>query len=294
MAYTSGTAADYKDLISKLATFAAANSWVVLTQSETTLYLKGPGPDALDEIYCGLNAFEDSNAGYYNWEIFGSIYYKEAKALDAQPMASTGTYRTYVYLWNQAIPYWFFINGQRLVMVAKVGATYQHMYLGFVDTPATKAQYPYPLLIGGMGSVNTFSYSSSSPSAYWAGLYYSVGRLYMPEGTWGRINGSQTNSSGWYETTGGNVLRPDLIVNPTYYGTQSITHDAPDGSYLLDPISIRDRWRSNIYGFPDGVFAVTGYNNTSENLITVGGVNYLVFQDGNRSGFGNFCAVRVS
>ena len=35
MAYTSGTAAHYKDLMSILATFAAANGWAILTQATT-------------------------------------------------------------------------------------------------------------------------------------------------------------------------------------------------------------------------------------------------------------------
>jgi len=33
MAYTQGTAANYKDLLSVLATFAAANGWAILRQN---------------------------------------------------------------------------------------------------------------------------------------------------------------------------------------------------------------------------------------------------------------------
>ena len=58
MAYTSGTAANYKDLLAVLATFAAANGWSILEQSATQVYLKGEGLAGLDEIYCGISAFD--------------------------------------------------------------------------------------------------------------------------------------------------------------------------------------------------------------------------------------------
>ena len=76
MAYTSGTAANYKDLLSTLATFAAANGWTVLEQSETVLYLSGEGSAGLDEIHVSVQAFENTASDYYNWELAGAMAYR--------------------------------------------------------------------------------------------------------------------------------------------------------------------------------------------------------------------------
>ena len=90
MAYTSGTAANYKDLLAILATFAAANGWTVLDQTAERLYLKGEGTAGTDEIYVGIQTYEDAANGRYNWELFGSLAYRAGRAYSAMPMSTGG------------------------------------------------------------------------------------------------------------------------------------------------------------------------------------------------------------
>jgi hypothetical protein len=52
-------------------------------------------------------------------------------------------------LWDASIPYWFVVNGRRVVVVAKLNTQYEIAYLGFVDPYFTPDQWPYPLAIGG-------------------------------------------------------------------------------------------------------------------------------------------------
>ena len=134
MAYTSGTATNYKDLLTTLATFAAANGWTVMEQSATLLYLRGAGTDGLDEIHVGIGTFENTGAGYYNWEISGAWAYRTGRAVGKQPISSA---KCYAYLWNTTIPYWMVATPRRIIVVAKISTTYQTVYLGLGDPPAT-------------------------------------------------------------------------------------------------------------------------------------------------------------
>ncbi|HBI15016.1 MAG TPA: hypothetical protein DDY20_05810 [Desulfobulbaceae bacterium] len=280
MAYTSGTAANYKDLLAVLATFAAANGWAVLEQSETKLYLRGEGLAGLDEIYCGIETYEDPANGYYNWELFGSWAYRAGRAFHAMPMSS-GDDKAFVYLWNAAIPYWIVATPRRIILVAKISTTYQHMHLGLLNPPATDAQYPYPLLIAGTGSVKARGYSSLSNSAYWNANIYAVfcGRICIPGGTW--------KNYGYFNADCCGAFSPNYALRDTII--KSISDE-----YLLDPFYVTHQATTNNLGQIEGICRVSGYQNSAENIITVGGVNYMVFPDCHRSAYADYCALRLN
>lgn len=279
MAYTSGTASNYIDLLAVMTTFAAANGWVVLEQSATQVFLKGTGNAGLDEIYCGAVTYADSGNNRYNWQLVGSWGWRSGRVASAQPRSAS----SFAYLWNAAIPYWMVCNGRRIIVCAKIGTTYQMIYLGFLTVPATDAQYPYPLFIGGSGDVATKN-TSDSIQSFWNGSTSSYGRLSLPGGYWGYTG----YSSGDY------TANQSLSVMTFNEANRSVMFTAPDGTYLLEPFYVTACGAANTYGMFEGLFRVTGYNNTAENIITVGGVNYMVFPDGSRTGYGDFCAMRLN
>lgn len=287
MAYTFGTAANYKDLLAIMVTFAAANGWTVLEQSATRVYLRGEGLAGLDEIYCGVETYEDPVNGRYNWSMVGSWGYRAGRALNAHPMSSNraGTDLIVGHFWNAAMPYWMVCTPRRIIVCAKVGTTYQMVYLGLLTPPATDAQYPYPLFIGGSGKVLTQSYADALNVFWNATAAYYVARISLPGGTWG----SQGTAT---QTPAKPLLVPDSVNRANRLNTLT----ALDGSYLLDPIYYNSSQTgySVIAGQLDGLFQVTGYNNSAENIITVGGVNYMVFPDGSKSGYGDYCAMRLN
>jgi len=294
MAYTTGTASNYLDLLSILTTFAAANGWTVLAQSGTEVYLRGEGSEGLDEIFCGIRAFENAAAGYYNWQIYGSINWRAERSIGSNPVSNAGS-RTDVYatFWNSAIPYWIVANARRVILVAKIGTVYSHVYFGFIDQAATTEQYSYPLFIGGTtgDSVTPYTSADSKHAAYWSGNGYNTdgycqGALYLPAGPWGSV--------GYYADSGVSATTPGCKAYSLFHNARAAILSAPDGSYMLEPIFIRYAHASNIYGQLSGIYRVSGYNNTSENIITVGGVNYLVFHDTYHLGYGDFCAVEMA
>jgi hypothetical protein len=289
MAYTSGTAANYKDLLSRMVTFAAANGWVVLEQSETRVYLKGTGLAGLDEIYCGVETYEDPVNGRYNWNLVGSWGYRAGRDLNAQPVSSNSGLAAYVagHFWNTAIPYWMVCTPRRIIMAAKVGTTYQTIHLGLINPPATEGQYPYPLFIGGSlcgASATALAKNySDTMAAFWSTSNTTRGRLSVPGGAWGWLgNGTGTPLNPYVSTS---------FLSSVYEATMLT---GLDGSYLLEPVSLVADSGPKIFGTIDGLVRVTGYNNTAENIITVAGVNYLVLPDGSRSGAGDFCALRLN
>lgn len=282
MAYTSGTAANYKDLLAVMATFAAANGWVVKEQTTDKLFLMGTGLAGLDEIYIGIETHEDVVNGRYNWDMGGAWGWRAGKAMAAQPMSSGGELAN-IYLWNAAIPYWMVATPRRIIVVAKVSTTYQMAYLGLLTPPATDAQYPYPLFIGGTYYGKAFNYSYAHQNSFWASGFYQCARLSMPGGVWGSVN-----------TSASQAANPTVSVVSANFNDRNVLLTAPDGSYLMEQMYLTEVSNSSIMGALEGLFRVSGYNNSAENIITAGGVNYMVFPDVSKSSYGDYCALRLN
>jgi hypothetical protein len=286
MAFTSGTASNYKDLLAIMTTFAAANGWSILEQTTNRVYLKGTGLAGTDEIFCGVETYEDTSNGYYNWELFGSVSWRSGREPHMHPLSS-GDDKVFTYFWNAAIPYWMVANPRRIIVVAKVGTTYQFVHLGLGLPVGTDAQYPYPLLIGGCGTTKAQAYSvgNANIGAFWGAGYSGAccGRLRLPGGVWGSIG-----------TTQSSALNPTLkSVCENFIQIANILN-APTGEYKPEQVYVVDLAAVNTYIGIDGIFRVSGYQQTAENIITVDGVNYMAFPDIYRVGNGDFCALRLN
>lgn len=299
MAWTSGTADNYLHLLEILRNYLAANGYTILHSSTTQFYCKGPGLEGLDEIYWGIDTLENSGAGYWNWRLAGSWGYKEGRQTINQIGSSNIVGYGAVYLWNQAIPYWFAVNGRRCFMLAKVGTVYQAMYMGLGIGMGTPQQYPYPLIIGGCGSSTTSTYNSTGGgnalffghNAGDHGFAGGPGRLIDPGGDWSAMS---TPSS----------LQRGQIPGGGYYTTRNFISNlmfALDGTYLLEPIYFGQLvgnvgpaapWQVPIVSL-DGVFKISGYNNSAENIVSVDGASYLVFPDTYRSTRADYFAVKM-
>ncbi|MBV5305561.1 MAG: hypothetical protein J0652_02585 [Desulfobulbaceae bacterium] len=287
MAFTSGTATNYKDLLARMVTFATANGWAVVgTQTAESVYLKGSGTAGLDEIYVGIETYEDTYNNRYNWLMAGMWGWREGRTIKTQPRSSAfemtaDTGSVVGYFHNTSIPYWIACTPRRIILCANVGTTYQQIHLGFLTVPATDAQYPYPLFIGGSWNSKILNTSGTLYGFWTSGNSFS--RLSIPGGAWGEKYPSTES-----------YKKPVLDVVSLYESWNNSMLTAMDSSYLLDPIYVVSNNAKTIFGQIEGLYRVTGFNNLSENIITVGGVNYIVFQDGSRTGAGDYCALRMN
>lgn len=72
-----------------------------------------------------------------------------------------------------------------------------------------------------------------------------------------------------------------------------------DGSYLLTPVMmlssdlLENTDPVGIWGVMDGIFHVSGYNNSAENIVQLGGVDHLVVQNVNRTSMNSYFAMAL-
>jgi hypothetical protein len=299
VSYTTGTATDYADLLNKLDTFLTATAgWTSkrsVAGSEMIWAAPGSGSDA---ILVGAKTFTDATGNYFNWRLGGFTAFDAALAFTAQAgyVGASGP-SPVLPLWNSAIPYWFIGNARRVIIVAKVSTTYMVAYLGWITPYVYPAAFPYPLVVAGAMAWNAepgasspnwqWSYAGNEMSAFWkpanAAAIASDGasslRLRLPTGVWRGISAVASDA-----TFG--QLWP--WSDPPQYVRENL-----DSSNALLPAMLHDA-SPNVYGELDGVFFVTGYNESAENTVTIGGVAHLVVPNVFRAGQGDFAAIRLS
>jgi hypothetical protein len=157
MAYETGTADDYVDLLDRLHTFVTltipvGERWIAErydTGGPVELILKGPGSGS-DEIFVGIKSIADGVGDYQNWKIGGMTGYLDAEIFENQPgYSGDSPSPIHLTLWNSSIPYWFIANGRRIIAVAKISTRYVWTYLGYPNAYASPGQYAYPLIVSG-------------------------------------------------------------------------------------------------------------------------------------------------
>ncbi|WKB54385.1 hypothetical protein [Eleftheria terrae] len=310
MAFETGVAANYRDLLERLRTFltkhpallAANQQWTELrwVSDATTqeLLLRAPGLAGADEIYCSVRSYENPTSGYYMWDLNGGIGFSPADTFYAQPGTLTG-WLPMMSLWNEATPYWFVANGRRVVVVAKVSTLYQAAYLGFILPYATPGQYPYPLLIGGsMTGQRGRRHSITGPNHRHfvdpgedaQNASSTATMLRGPAGAWLPFQNTYSSTSeSRYDSA-----RP---VWPGSYSYLSVFREALDGTYVLMPIVLsqgNSPSDHDLFGELDGVYQVSGFNNAAGNLIQVNGVDHLVVQNVFRTSVRDYWALRLA
>jgi len=329
MAYETGTATDYLDLLDKLVTFMVANGWVSNRYETTGDYeflAKGTGLAGTDNIYVGITTYSDEDLDYYNWRLQGALGYDASKTFDLQPgaiPAPTIGRTPVIHLWNSNIPYWFIVNSRRAIVVAKVSTVYQIMYIGYILPYLPPSMMPYPLAIvgtsvGACAGMTTYTgerWSQATPS-HSLGVLDPVCDLLgatsdivaQPNGNfrfwfqeWGAIANKYIytyDGGGTARTVDSRQLWPLSLNNVDLINR--LRPRPNDSSYSLLPIIVTHRLNSpNVFGELEGIYQCSGFNNASENVIQipdgVSGYNdYLVIQNVFRTGQGNYCAVRLT
>lgn len=262
----------------------AGEEWQVLRWDTSTanheLILKGLGLSRTEEIYIGIQTYQSVAADYYNWKVAAFDGYVAANDFDHQPgnCPNLG-----VPSWNQSMPYWLLVNGQRIALATKVSTVFESLYLGKFLPYATPNQYPNPIIAAGMlTSASATRWSSTGYSMpYWGDSWHgNPGNLRM---RW--LDGAWKTPRVW----------------PWGNESQDLMGDAPKG-----PAEVRDtggEWPllpavvfddNNVIGKLDGVFHVTGFGNGAENVVQNNGTDYVVIQDVFRTGFNNYYAMEQS
>lgn len=236
----------------------------------------------------GIKTYQSISSDYYNIKVNCFTGYVAGNTYETQPGISPDGG---VPLYNNTINYYFVANGQRLIVVADITASYQSFYLGKILPYATPSQWPYPVVVGAMmGSANTYRYDNLVyPRAWFYGYKYWSAPLYgsfpslkmrFVDGTW------RTNVEVLPFNDGNdNIIRNTITLSETatdYYGLHTIVLSEYTTGYV------------NNYGEFEGVYMISGFNNSVENTLVIDGVTYVVIRSGVRTGFKDYIALRLS
>ncbi len=327
MAQEKGTAANAGDLLLKLETFLTTNPNLVrqgwqwqsmkdsIVEPYTTDYdmqsggsyqlhrcFIGGGVDGQDRIVVPMHLYVQAQNTYYTLMSILTRDWDKTK-LHSQQWVSTAEpwIRTGIHLWNAEMPYWFFANRRRFIIVVKVANRYMSMYCGFIMPSGTDREYSYPMYIGGNSPEYQRNYqythtgSSTSTGAPWKGSadyqksqYRSCGNLINPQGNLVRFTCSDTTGLSTNSSEYNNVGITFPYHFKHYVGKTS------DNQYVIAPVElIQITTAPQVLGWLDGIFYVSGFENSPENIITVNGDRYLCVPCMVQTGYNDYAAIKM-
>ncbi len=303
-------ATSHSDLLDKLVTFLTVTNtdWTLQADNRGStgdVVLKGLGLGGTDDIFVGIKTYTWVAGDIFGWFLQGYTGYTGAGFLN-EPGAMGGAVPV-LNLWNSTIPYWFFANGRRFIVVAKVNNVYTSMYAGHILPYGSSGQWFYPLAIGGSNISNTaadfltrYSDTTSSMACPFIPAGNSVASnlvIRAASGVWVRLyNGTATfmppgGSSGFDQKITGHGVFP-YNQQQSNYANWFYCRPNQAGNYPLLPLRLCRADTPDLLGIFDGALFTSGFGITSEDIVQYGGSDYLAFQDVFRTTQGSFFAVK--
>jgi hypothetical protein len=298
------TAGGIAFVVGDMWTFGVTSPWTSLRRNAgLEMIWQAPGNGGTDQIFVGAQVFSNVAADYYNWRLGGFTAFNSALTFQQQAGYVGGNNQAnpspVLNLWNQSTPYWFIANGRRVIVIAKVSTVYVMAFLGFISPYMSPGAFPYPLFVGGSMAWNS---EPASTSVNWRWSYVGqqivnfpwgfgasgsastpvacTARLRLPSGTWVGFDQYENENT--------------VTLGATFPFCASMTDWRLnlDGGYSMLPCVLWDN-TPNVYGELDGVLGITGFQQGSENTITIGNSTYLVVQDISRTTKVDYCAVKL-
>jgi len=255
---------------------------------------EAPGNDGDSEILVGVHGFERQDADYYNWEVASFDAY-QATSLWREQAGHHG--ELYIPLWDNTIPYWFIVDGRRVIVVAKLNTQYEVAYLGLLSPFFSPEQWPYPIALGGSMAFGPTRPAWNSTDWRWSNATinhhafthsdHGVGAITEPEWTQMR---ARDLSGEWLGFTTGAVIGRAIMW--PYVSGLSLLDQNIDGSYTHWPIMLNTP-TPNTIGELSGVDCVSGQGLTAETLIRDGEIDWMALHDIFRTDRDDFFAIAL-
>lgn len=195
------------------------------------------------------------------------------------------------------ITYWLVVNERRFVCAAKSDTIYTGCYGGLFLPYATPTQYPYPMVVGACSGEDEVSISDADANTR---TFVDPGagslQVYRPDNAWWAFQ--NYNGARAYDRNVWPYDKLDISSTEEHetflFGHTSVGTVAGEPAYPLFPCILHeDNPQLNDLGELEGIFGVSGFNNTSENLVNSGGFDHLVVQDMFRTDIGNYWAMKL-
>lgn len=268
-------------------TLAEANGWVTQRYTAPTdgspreLILKGVGLSGAEEIYIGFRCYHSVSADYYNMAAAVFTGYVAANAWESQP----GMHDQALCAHNQRIDYWLAVNAQRILLGMKVGTpVYEIGYAGKFYPYATPGQYPYPVVvIGTLGSGMPATRYSDTGATHSSGAK----GVYAPY--YNANNGALRDLGGnwqiFYSAPWAVLATTRRDTGGYYQGQKCVLMTGAGGGTNTN---------ANVWGELDGLRYVSGFNNLTENTMTIATSEHVVLQDVFRTGIGDYMLLEMN
>ena len=301
MAYTTGTATDYLDLLTRLKDYLLNSThgsgatgtilpvgerWIAekddsgAVANERHLYLRGPGSGGTDNIHVNIRALTNS-VSWYNWDLRGVTSFDDGVSFDNQPGTSVlaSDNGPTLSLSNSSFQYWIIANGRRFIVIANVSGNWVSAYLGFIIPYALPTEFPYPLLIAG----NTYDTEQvgSTTSFQMGSCWYPPGTEPYPGTCSSLLREPGGEWLSFHSHSGSNASAAHINATWPYmffYASAGFQLQVPgtEDSLILPIVLTSLRKSSNTYGEMEGVYWTSGTDRSSGDLITIATVEHLV------------------
>lgn len=308
MAFTSGTATDYHDLLDKLRIYLLAQGWTVnnwtapgsLT-ANAQLDVTGPGISGGQAPSISIRSDNAPASSSYVWQIAAYPAYNSALAFGSQ---NSNSPLPYFLLWASTIDYHFYVNDWRFIVVAKIGTYYMTLYAGFFLPYALPSEYPFPYYIGATYSaIAPYNTDASGLRSMFDPGYGAAFYLRMDGANWGYIS-NHSNSGNTTDNPSGaadrGVIWPWRVpfcdnttsnTSEVFWGWLDKMRPLANGKVPMIQAHIIDADDNIVAGVLDGVYALSGFGKAAEQVITVGAQDYRAFININRANPRHFCAI---
>lgn len=251
--------------------------------------VKAPGLDGRQSIYIGAELFEDPARAAYNLNWYGFRSHNPLLSLRTQ-VNNSGL--RHLPLRNGPFAYWLAINGQRVVIVARIGTVYVSAYLGFATAYEPPSLHEYPLIIGACGSTENGTPDSTDANFR---NFFDPGRFGLaanyPDNVWRLHCNRYAQGANDYGDTDYPKVYPSAMSTS---GDRAYLRDNLDGSSPVFPLILgaaaqpRHGW-----GEFDGCAWTTGFSTASESRIERDGATWLAFQNAFRISPDNYFALKM-
>jgi hypothetical protein len=240
---------------------------------------EAPGNDGDSEILVGVHAFERQDADYFNWEIASFDGY-----LAASSWRSQAGFHGLVYLplWDASIPYWFIVDGRRVIVIAKLNTQYEVAYLGLLDPFFTPEQWPYPMALGGSLVFGDTIPEWNDTDWRWSNNEYRHSVFPLSDPSSGNDPEdchlrARAWSGEWKGFGARNVGLEDNVIWPWSSGLTKLDVNL-DGTYSRFPVLLNSAVPNTI-GQLAGVDCVSGQGLTAETLLRTGEIDWIAFHN---------------
>lgn len=261
----------------------------VVQDGRGEVVFRAPGNDGLDNIYIGLEAYEDvaiaaRSFNFYQFRAFDPLVRVRNQA------ASSGLRN--VPLTSNNFTYWIAVNGRRFVGVAKIGAVYVPFYQGLGKPYELPSVHPYPAINAGTSSQENGVATSTSPDFRGfssPGRYGLVARY--PDNAW-RPHANRYSIGSTSDQPDGQT--PGKVYPAAFHeqGYELDMRENLDGTRALYEIVLLSSNPRHAWGELDGCYFTPGFNLIPEQVITMDGFTHTVFQNCFRNAAADFFALR--